>query len=139
MLVDELRQRLVGKVSQVSAEGDETTTATVLAYIRAALTALAGRPGDQEVVLQDLTVGTRTAARILGLHPEYVRFLIRTGRLQATKENGEYRIALASAAELAAAGAGATVDWESGHVARIFTEMLGVSTAVWSNPKTEGA
>ena len=110
MLVTELRQRMLGKVAQVSGQGDEATTATVLAYARAALTALAGRPEDQEVALQYLTVGTRTAALILGLHPEYVRLLIRRGRLQATKENGEYQIALASTAELAAAGAGATLE-----------------------------
>ena len=139
MLVAQLRQRLVERVAQVSAEGEETSAAIVLAYTRAALVALAGRPGDQEVVLQDLTVGTRTAALILRLHPEYIRLLIRTGRLQATKENGEYRIALASTAELAVAGAGAAVDWGSRHVARIFTEMLDVSTAVWSNPETGAA
>ena len=138
MLVDELRQRMVEKVAHVSGQGDETTVATVLAYTRAALTALAGRPGDQKVALQDLTVGTRTAALILRLHPEYVRLLIRTGRLQATKENGEHRITLSSTAELAVAGVGTAVDWGSRHVARIFTEMLGVSTAVWSNPKAEG-
>ena len=134
MLIAELRQRMVEKVARVSGEGDEATTATVLAYARAALTALAGRPGDQEVALQDLTVGTRTAALILGLHPEYVRLLIRRGRLQASKENGEYQIALAHIAELAAAGA-AALGQESQHVARL-TEMLGVSTIVWSNPET---
>jgi len=139
MLVDELRQRMVEKVAQVFGQADETTTAKVLAYARAALTALAGRPGDQEIALQELTVGTRTAALILRLHPEYVRLLIRTGRLQSTKENSEYRIALASTAELAVAGAMAAVDWWSRHVARIFTEMLDVSTAAWSNPKSGAA
>ena len=138
MLVTELRQRMVEKVSQVSSQGDEATTATVLAYARAAFTALAGRPGDQEVVLQELTVGTRTAALILGLHPEYVRLLIRRGRLQATKENGEYQIALVSIVELDAAGEGPALVLESLQAARV-TEMLGASMTVWSNPETGAA
>lgn len=134
MLVTELRQKMLEKVAQVSGQGDEATTATVLAYARAALIALAGHPGDQEVTLQDLTVGTRTAALILTLHPEYVRLLIRTGRLQANKENGEYQIGLAHIAELAAAGTGA-LGQESQRVARTI-EMLGVSTIAWSKPET---
>ena len=134
MLITELRQRMVEKVAQVSGQGDEATTATVLAYARAALTALAGCPGDQEIALRDQTVGTRTAALILRLHPEYLHLLIRRGPLQASKENGEYQIALSDIAELAAAGA-AALGQESQHVARL-TEMLGVSTIVWSNPET---
>ena len=30
----------------------------------------------------------------MGIHPEHVRFLVRQGRLQASKENGEIRITL---------------------------------------------
>ena len=104
MLVTELRQRLMEKVAQVSSEGDEATTATVLAHARAALIALARYPGDGDIALHELTVGTRTAALILGLHPEYVRFLIRRGRLQGKKEDGEYRIPLHDIADFAATG-----------------------------------
>ena len=44
--------------------------------------------------MQGLAVGTGTAALILGLHPEYVRQIIRRGRLVATKENGEFQVGL---------------------------------------------
>ena len=94
MLVAELRQRLVEKVAQVSSQGDVTTAALVLSHARASLIALTHYAGDREVELRDLTVGTSTAALILGLHPEYVRFLVRSGRLQARKVNGEFRIGL---------------------------------------------
>ena len=79
-------------------------------------------------------MGTGTAALILGLHTEYVRSLIRRGRLQAAKENGEYRIPLAQTAELAAKGIG-TLGWESGHQARM-NDMLGAGIVIWSNPET---
>ena len=102
MLVADLRERMVDQVARVSSQGDPEMTATVLAYARAALTALTGHPGIQEVNLQDLRINTGTAALILRLHPEYVRLLIRRGRLQAIKENGEYKIALAAIAVLAA-------------------------------------
>ena len=94
MLVGELRQRLVEKVAQVSSQGDVTTAALVLSHTRASLIALAHYAGDIEVELMDLTVGTSTAGLILGLHPEYVRYLIRSDRLQAKKGNGEFRIGL---------------------------------------------
>jgi len=55
---------------------------------------MAMQPADIDVDVEELTVGTRTAALIMGLHPEYVRFLIRTKELHATKINGEFRIRL---------------------------------------------
>ena len=94
MLVSELRQRLLERVAQVSAQGEETAAAIVLSHARASLIELAQYAGDGEVELRNLTVGTSTAALILGLHPEYVRNLIRTGRIQANKDNGEFRIEL---------------------------------------------
>ena len=94
MLVSEIRQRLVDRVQQISTEGDEATTATVMSYARAVLVAVAALPDDGEVTLEDMTVGSGTAALILSLHPEYVRFLIRGQRLQAEKENGEFQIPL---------------------------------------------
>jgi len=94
MQVAELRRRLAEKLQQVATGGDEETVATLLGYGRAVLITLSQHPDDTEVTPQDLFVGTRTAALILGLHPEHVRFLVRRGRLQATKENGELRITL---------------------------------------------
>ena len=91
-------------MAQSAVVGDETAAAVMLGHARAVLVALAHHPDDQEVALGDLTVSTKTAALILGLHPEYVRFLIRRGRLDATKENGEYRIALYHITDFAVAG-----------------------------------
>ena len=137
MLVAELRQRLVERVAQISAEGEETSAAIVLAYTRAALVALAQHAGDRDIDLQLLTINTKTAALIVGLHPEYIRLLIRRGRLEAKKENGEYRIALANIAGLAAWGV-AGLGQQSEHFARI-TEMLRLGTVVWANPETRAA
>ena len=94
MEVAELRRRLAEKIHQVATGGDEESIATMLEYGRAVLIVLSQHPDDTEVRPHDLIVGTKTAALILGLHPEHVRFLVRQGRLQATKENGEIRITL---------------------------------------------
>ncbi len=94
MQVAELRRRLADKIQQVAIGGDEETIATMLEYGRAVLIVLSQHPDDTEIRPHDLIVGTKTAALILGLHPEHVRFLVRQGRLQATKENGGIRITL---------------------------------------------
>ncbi len=94
MLVAELRQRLNEKVGQVAAGGDQEDVATVLEYVRAALITLAQQPDDAEFALQDAAVNTKTAALILGIHPEYLRHIIRQEQLPAVKDNGEYRITL---------------------------------------------
>ncbi len=101
MLVGELRRTLIERVEQVAAEGDEEVAAQVLTHARTILVALAGHPGDEEVSLQELTVGTQTAALIMGLHREYVRSLVRGGRLSATKTNGEFQIPLSAVADAA--------------------------------------
>ncbi len=100
MLVGQLRRTLIERVEQVAAERDEEVAAQVLTHARTILVALAGRPGDEEVSLQELTVGTQTAALIMGLHREYVRSLVRGGRLSATKTNGEFQIPLSAVADL---------------------------------------
>jgi hypothetical protein len=99
MLVAELRERLLDRVAQAASVEDQESLATTLEYARAALIALAQYPSDNEFVLQDAAVDTRTAALILRLHPEHVRYLIRSDRIPATKENGEYRIGLPSVAD----------------------------------------
>ena len=92
MLVADLRRRVSEKLGQIAAGGDEEATAIFSTYARGVLIALADRPADIGVDLEDLTVRSRTASLIMGLHPEYLRNLIRQGRLQATKENGEFLI-----------------------------------------------
>ena len=99
MLVGELRQALIKKVEQVAAEKDEEVAAQVLTHARTILVALAGRPSDENVSLQELTVGTQTAALIMGVHRESVRSLVRQGRLSATKTNGEFQIPLSDVAD----------------------------------------
>ena len=94
MLVAELRRKLIEKVEQVATEESEEAAAIVLTHARAILIALAGHPGNEEVSLQELRVGTQTAAVIMGLHREYIRALARAGQLSATKTNGEFQIAL---------------------------------------------
>lgn len=104
MLTADLRQRILEKVQKAADGGDEETVSMVLTYARAALIALARYPGDAEVSLAGLAVGTRTAALILGMHPEYVRSLIRHGQIQAAKENGEFQIRLTDVVEASAIG-----------------------------------
>ena len=94
MLVGELRQRLNEKVGQVAASGDQEEIATIMEYVRAVLIALARQPNDVEFDLPNAVVDTKTAALILGVHPEHLRYIIRRKQLPAVKENGEYRIAL---------------------------------------------
>ena len=93
MRVAEIRQRVLEKVREVAAGGDEEATAKIMDYSRAVLVALASYGAEEDVNLEKLTVGTTTAAHILSLHPEYVRDLVRRNVIKAIKENGEYRIA----------------------------------------------
>ena len=72
MLVTELRGKLLTKMEEAAASGDEVGAALVCAYARAMLVALVSHAEDAEVEPQNLEVGTGTAAVILGLHPEYV-------------------------------------------------------------------
>ena len=104
MQVDELRQKLIAKIHESAAKGDEQDVAAVMSHARAALIALTHHPANGAVALQDLTVNTSTAALILGRHPEYVRYLIRQGQLPATKENGGFRIRLPVIADFLAVG-----------------------------------
>ena len=138
MLVAELRQRMLERVELAAEAGDEGTAAVVLTHTRAALIALAQYPADSEIALRDLKVGTGTAALILGLHPEYVRHLIRRGRLESTKENGEHRILLAEIADFAATGlrSVSSVDEALAKSTNLFT-MAQSAIIVWQRPHEE--
>ena len=94
MRVEELRRRVLQRVTKVVAEGEEEILSRVLDFSRALLLALAARPSDEEIDLDGLTLKSGTAARILALHQEYVRELVRKGDLKATKVNGEFQIPL---------------------------------------------
>ena len=95
MRADGLRQQVLDNLSEVVAEGEEEALSTVLEFSRALLLALASAAPDEEVEPGKLTVKSGTAARILTLHQEYVRELIRKDEMKATKQNGEFQIPLA--------------------------------------------
>jgi hypothetical protein len=92
--VTAVQQRLLEWLQGLLAEKDVEVVATALDCTRAILIALAPLPHDAEVDLAELTVNTNTAARILSLHAEYVRSIIRQGLLDARKQNGEYQVRL---------------------------------------------
>jgi hypothetical protein len=94
MLVDSLRSRVIERLREVASLDDEEEVARVLTFSRALLLALASHVADAEVDVEALTVKTGTAARILDLHPEYVRELVRKRDLPARKQNGEFNITL---------------------------------------------
>jgi len=94
MRVDNLRSRVIERLTEVASLDDEEEVSRVLTFSRALLLALASHPGDVEVDVEALTVKTGTAALILDLHPEYVRDLIRKRELPARKKNGEFNIVL---------------------------------------------
>jgi excisionase family DNA binding protein len=87
-----LRRRLVAAVdAAVRTRGPD---AIALTADRAKVTAaaLAGLPDDANVVLAELELPTRTAATVLGFHPEHVRRLVRAGRLPARRVGGDLRV-----------------------------------------------
>jgi hypothetical protein len=118
MRVNELRRRLLQRMWEVAANEDAGATARVTSYARASLISLAGLPADREVDLQELTVGTRIAAWILGMHPEYVRYLIRSKSLRAEKANGEFSIPLQEVVRFM--GTGTREELREGAGVRIF-------------------
>ena len=96
MRVAEVRGRVVEKLEEASASGDEELAAQVSNFSTTVLIALAAYDADAEVDLQALSIKTSTAARILGMSQEYVRELVRGKTLDATKKNGEFRIPLSA-------------------------------------------
>lgn len=59
---------------------------------KAMAAAIAGVPDDAEVDPAALELPTRSAAIVLGFHPEHVRRLIRRGQLPARRVGGDYRV-----------------------------------------------
>jgi hypothetical protein len=94
MKVIDIRRRLGQRLQEAALEKDADALALALDYGRAILLALAPLTEDEEVELAEVTVSTATAARILSLHVEYVRELIRRDVLPGAKHNNEYEIKL---------------------------------------------
>jgi excisionase family DNA binding protein len=94
MNVVDIRRRLGQRLQDAAMEKDLDALALALDYGRAILLALAPLSDDEDVELSELTVSTATAARILSLHVEYVRELIRRNVLPGAKHNNEYEVKL---------------------------------------------
>ena len=102
MRVAEARGRVIEKLEEAAASGDENVAAQVSNFSRAVLIALAAYDADADIDLQELTIKTSTAGRILGFSQEYVRELVRGKVLEAAKQNGEFQIPLSSVVRLPA-------------------------------------
>lgn len=92
MKVGVLRDRLsAALVTAMRTRGAEAVALTA-DRTKAMGAALAGLPDDADVELDRLELSTRSAATVLGFHPEHVRRLIRTGRLRARRDGADYRV-----------------------------------------------
>lgn len=130
MKVIDIRRRLGRRLQEAATEKDPNALALALDYGRAILLALAPLAEDEEVEVSEVTVSTATAARILSLHVEYVRELIRRDVLPGTKHNNEYEIKLTDLVEFMSSSryrAGA----EPSALARAALQRIG---ALWRLP-----
>ena len=128
MLVADLRRIVSERLGQIAAGGDEEATAIFSTYARAVLIALSGSPADTGVDLEGLTVRSRTASLIMGLHAEHVRHLIRQDRLQAAKENGEFLIKVSDVVDY-------MVSVRSTHPSRKLLKVMSESLITWQAAK----
>jgi excisionase family DNA binding protein len=87
-----LRERLTAALDAAMRNRAADAVALTADRTKAMAVALAGMPDDAEVDLASLDLPTRSAATVLGFHPEHVRRLIRTGRLRARRVGGDYRV-----------------------------------------------
>ena len=85
-----LRERVAAALADAMRGTDREGSALHADRAKLVGVALAGCPDDAEVAEVELTVTTRSAASVLGFHPEHVRRLIRTGRLAAVRSGGDY-------------------------------------------------
>ncbi len=92
MRVDVLRERLAATMVTAMRTRDADGVALTADRTKAMGVALAGLADDAEVDVDALELSTRTAAAVLGFHPEHVRRLIRTGRVRARRAGGDYRV-----------------------------------------------
>ena len=92
MKVGLLRERLSAALTAAMRNRAADAVALTADRTKAMAVALAGLPDDTEVEIEALELSTRAAATVLGFHPEHVRRLIRTGRLPARLERGDYHV-----------------------------------------------
>ncbi|MGQ0609415.1 MAG: helix-turn-helix domain-containing protein [Chloroflexota bacterium] len=92
MKVGVLRERLTAALETAMRNREADAIALTADRTKAMGVALAGLGDDAEVEIGDLDLPTRSAATVLGFHPEHVRRLIRTGRLRARRSGGDYRV-----------------------------------------------
>lgn len=92
MKVGHLRQRLGAALAAAMRNRAADAIALTADRTKAMAVALAGLADDADVEIGALELSTRAAATVLGFHPEHVRRLIRTGRLSARLEHGDYHI-----------------------------------------------
>ena len=123
MRVTEVRNRVVERLGEAAASGDEDVAAQALNFCRALLITLASEDADSDVNVQTLAIKTGTAGRILGLNQEYVRELIRRRVLGANKSNGEFHVPLS-----------AMVSFQAKSV-KFSTSPVPLDTSKWLEPK----
>jgi excisionase family DNA binding protein len=92
MKVGHLRERLSAALGAAMRNRAADAVALTADRTKAMAVSLAGLDDDADVEIEALELSTRGAATVLGFHPEHVRRLIRTGRLRARRERGDYRI-----------------------------------------------
>jgi len=92
MKVGHLRERVSAALAAAMRTRAADAVALTADHTKAMAVALAGLADDAEVEIEALELSTRAAATVLGFHPEHVRRLIRTGRLAARLERGDYHI-----------------------------------------------
>ncbi len=94
MRVGLLRERLAAALDAAMRTREADAIALTADRTKAMAVALAGLPEDAEVEPARLELSTRAAGIVLGFHPEHVRRLIRSGRLRARRDAGDYRVTL---------------------------------------------
>lgn len=94
MRVGLLRERMSAALETAMRTREAGAIALTADRTKAMAVALAGLADDAEVEVERLELPTRAAATVLGFHPEHVRRLIRSGRLRARREGGDYRLVL---------------------------------------------
>lgn len=94
MKVGLLRQRIGSALDAAMRTREADAIALTADRTKAMAVALAGMPEETEVEPARLELSTRSAAIVLGFHPEHVRRLIRSGRIRARRLGGDYRVLL---------------------------------------------
>jgi len=87
-----LRERLTAALDVAMHNREADAIALTADRTKAMAVALAGLGDDADVEIGGLDLPARSAATVLGYHPEHVRRLIRTGGLRARRVGGDYRV-----------------------------------------------